>query len=668
MPPHPQKVAVIGGSAGSLAALQALFEALPPHCGVAYVVIQHLSQGHESVLPDLIAKWTALPVHGIEEGTALEADQVYVAKPGQFLEQQGASLHVLDKVAEEDGHRPIDVYARALAREMGSRSALVVLSGALDDGSRGAGAIKQAGGVVLIQDPAGAQYASMPEKALKTGHADRVGEPACLAEDLCSWSRTGRFDQDVAAEDRAKRDALFFERILGLVRDHSQNDMGGYKSSTLMRRIERRMSLSHVGGLEEYHQLLLRNAAEIDLLCKDLLIGVTAFFRDPEAFQLLQTQVVPAICGARSGQEPVRVWVAGCSTGEEAYSVAMLLLEWFEAQGQSPRVQIFATDIDDAALEVARAGSYDEVALEDMPPERRQRFFTGHQGGYRIAKEVRECIVFASHNLISDPPFSRLDLVVCRNLLIYLNLETQRKLLKLFRFVLNPGAYLFLGSSESLGNASRYFHAVSKPWRIYRHTAEAPRNPPRLPIAAGAAARRMPGTGETVCEPGALAVQERTFRELLERHGPTQLVVNGRNEVLYVAGNPAPYLAVAKGQPTHDLFKMVAHPLSTALRSALNRAQRTQARASVSAFSVSQDGAAQDLSDRVRIEVMPLGDGPQSDLLLVSFGQEAAQQGVLPQAGAGGDDWVLRQLEQELNATREDLQRTILRPGPPRRK
>lgn len=644
-----QRTVLIGGSAGSLPAIHALFEALPSDCGVVYIVIQHQSPLHHSHLDEVISRWTRMPVHLASDGTESLPDHVYIGLPGQVMTLQDRTLHL--SANPVDPHKPIDFLCKSLAAVSGENAALVILSGTGHDGTQGARSIRQAGGIVIAQNPSSAGFDGMPLSILASGLADEVLTPEEIAEALCGWGKTGRLEQHKAQVVTSESDQQIFSAILALVREHAHNDMSDYKPNMLRRRIERRMSLRHAQNLDAYLKILRQTPAELDQLARDMLIGVTAFFRDAEAFQVIEREVIPGLCAAKSANEAVRVWLAGCSTGEEVYSIAILLMEWFAQHNLPPQIQIFATDIDDAALEVARAGVYSQDALAGMSAARLQRFFREDRQGYRIAKAVRETIVFASHNLISDPPFSRLDMVVCRNLFIYLNSAVQKKLLSLFHFVLNEGGCLFLGSSESIGSVTRHFKTTSKQWRIYQHLATAPRRLPVLPITAGMAVRRLDKDSETVADLGALAGRERIYRNLLDQHGPAQILVNSRFELLFVSGDTSSYLTIPTGQASHDLLKMVKPDLYMALRSAVNGAQWNHLK------TVTRATDAANGEQQVRIEVTPISTPEHQDLLLVCFSVEINASPALPVADAAG--WGMRQLVQELNATREDFQRTI---------
>ncbi|MEJ2692176.1 MAG: EAL domain-containing protein [Candidatus Thiodiazotropha sp.] len=651
------KLVLIGGSAGSFSALQEFFETFHDKCGLICIVIQHLSSEYPSHLDTLLSRRTNWPVAWAVEGTRLQEGHVYICEPGKLLSIEDNVLrsHQPDSISLT--HKPIDFLAKPLAERYGGDIALVILSGTGSDGSEGARAVKSAGGVVIVQSPDSAEYQDMPASVLQAELADRELKPSEISSELYAWGKQGRLT-GVATKDAATSDEELYKTIIGLVRLHAKQDMSGYKQTTLRRRIARRMGILHIRDLAAYQELLRGTPAELDQLAKDLLIGVTAFFRDEEAFSILADSVIPVLCKEKSANEPVRVWVAGCSTGEEAYSIAILLMEWFAAHEESPRIQIFATDIDDNSLELARAGVYQKESLSNVTALRIERFFNEENTGYRIAKSIRETIVFAPHNLISDPPFSKLDLVVCRNVLIYLNSMTQKKLLSLFHFVLNQNGFLFLGSSENVGSVGRHFHALSKQWRIFRHLVTGPKRPPLLPITSGMGPRRMTTSGEAGVDLGVVAGQERLYRQLLQSHGPTMVLINARFELLFVSGDVSSYLSIPIGQASHDLLKLVKPSLAIGLRSALNETQRSQAKTAVN--TVMTDANQQ---IRVRIDVTPISNADHQVLLLVCFSTEATGQLEVPATEPGGDDWVLQQLLQELNATREDLHRTIEQSG-----
>ena len=650
------RVVGIGGSAGALSALQAFFSAIPGDCGVAFVVLQHLSPDRETLLDKLLMSCTGMQVQLAEEGASVQANHVYVLPAGQLMSISNGVLHLHHIDGPTHRRKPIDFFFHSLAQELPGQAAGVVLSGTIDDGSQGVVDLKGAGCVALVQDPSTAEFDGMPKSALRTGKVDLALAPAGLAQAICDWAQTGHMSLSSYGGEGSGGHVDALEGVLGMVRAHTQRDLRGYKKATLQRRIERRMQLLHLPDLGAYKLFLEQNPMELDRLAKDLLIGVTAFFRDPEAFEVLQNTVMPEICKGKADDAPVRAWVAGCSTGEEAYSLAILLFEWFEQAGQHARVQVFATDIDEAALEVARAGRYPAAALNNVPPDRLKRYFTRQGDAYKIVKQVRESIVFAAHNLISDPPFSKLDLLVCRNVLIYLAPETQKRLITLFRFVLNKGGYLFLGSSETVGQSRKQFETISKQWRIYRSLSTPRIKRPELPLVSTTGLHRMANAQDLGHGTSADTVQERVFRQMVEAHGPTQLVVDRNNEILYISGATGPYLDFPSGEPTRELFQVVKPALRVALRSALSRARRTGAKTSAMAVCAERESGPE---VGVRITATAVAGPDRRKLMLAAFEMEAASSASLPHARTGGDDWILQQLEQELNATRDDLHRTI---------
>ncbi len=642
---------VIGGSAGSLKPLLEVFSSIPAQSGSAFLVIQHMSPEHESHLDQLIAKRTSMPVAKLKEGMEPLANQVLISQPGQFPALQDTYSYI----ATENTHRPIDMFCESLSAERAASTVLILLSGTGRDGHDGAIRLKKLNGKIIIQDPETAAFPSMPESVLEEGIADLVLSPAKIGEVINILNDTDKLASYLKDSDLQKADLLAFENILLLVKEHAKQDMGAYKPSTLRRRIHRRMGIRHFDELSQYHNYLLQDAGELEQLSKDLLIGVTAFFRDPEAFKILEESVIPSLCRERKKNLPVRVWVAGCSTGEEAYSIAILLMQCFASLGEIGHLQIFATDIDDAALEVARNGVYSKETLAYMDEDLIKSYFVEDKGGYKINKSVRESIVFASHNLITDPPFSKLDMVVCRNLLIYLNPINQKKLLGLFHFVLNPGGYLFLGSSENIGNIGRHFEAISKQWRIYHQTDAAPRRPPVLPINVGFSGSRdsqasLPGGASMMS-------QERYYRQLIESYGVVQILINRQHHLLYVSGPSDPYLSIPTGQASYDLLKITRPNLSVSLRSAISQAEAENRRISVHVNVENESGKTENLP--IRIEVFPLGQDDYQEMFMVTFSPSPVVKAAESIKLTGGDDWVLKQLVQEINATREDLQRTI---------
>ncbi|MGB7217334.1 MAG: chemotaxis protein CheB, partial [Vicinamibacterales bacterium] len=481
----------IGASAGGLDAFKKLFSAMPGDSGMAFVLIPHLDPTHESLMVQLLAKQTTMPVIEAQDGMRVEANHVYIIPPNADLTIEHRVLHVAPPPPRRGSQTAIDVFLRSLAADQQAHAIGIILSGTGSHGSLGIQDIKAAGGMVLAQAPESAEHDQMPRGAMATGVVDHVLPPEQMpgalvhhAEQLSSPSASP------AQEDLG--------HILSLVRVKTKRDFRGYRTNMLMRRVKRRMGLCHVDRIADYAEYLRVHPGEVQALGKDLSIGVTAFFREPDAFQVLDRVVIPELVRqhgqAADGERPVRVWVPGCATGEEAYSIAMLFLEQFAMARQPVNLQIFATDIDDEALEVARAGLYPESIAADVPAERLQRFFiktSDHR--YQVGKPLREVITFAPQSLTSDAPFSKLDLISCRNVLIYLEPDVQAKIVALFHFALLEGGYLMLGPAESIGPATDRFESVSKKWRVYHRIGADRRDLVEIPILPAAAPRARVG-------------------------------------------------------------------------------------------------------------------------------------------------------------------------------
>jgi two-component system CheB/CheR fusion protein len=453
----------IGASAGGLKAFELFFKAVPENSGLAFVLIQHLAPDHESELAQLLQNHTHMNVLQVEAEPSIEPNHVYVIPPGKSLVIKNRVLY-LSEPQEARGHRsPIDLFFRSLAEDQGENAVGIVLSGTGADGTTGLKAIKEVGGVTMVQSPAEAEYDGMPRNAIQTGLIDVIGPVAELAEKLVTYQHTLARIHVPAEEHRLPRnDSEALDSIFIRLRTQTGHDFTNYKRSTILRRIARRLHVNQIESISAYVNFLDQNPEENQALFKNFLISVTNFFRDPDAFYVLEEKIVPELFKNKGQDDQVRVWVAGCATGEEAYSLAILLIEYATQLPEPPDIQIFATDIDSDAIAFAREGCYPSSITVDVSPARLQRFFSEEAGSYRVKKELRECILFAVHNLIKDPPFSRMDLISCRNLLIYLNRDVQDKVYALFTYALKPGGYLFLGSSESADTGSSLFTTYDK--------------------------------------------------------------------------------------------------------------------------------------------------------------------------------------------------------------
>ena len=458
----------IGASAGGLEAFTMLLKNLPPHTGMAFVLVQHLAPTKDSILAELLAKATSMPVREVEDGMTVEPDHVYVIPPNTALAVFHGVLRLLPRGETPAQHMPVDSFFRSLAEDQGQNAIGIILSGTGSDGSLGVQAIKAEGGIVLAQDGS-AKYDGMPRSAVATGSVDYVLSPEKIAAELKRISRHPLTTFHTAVKTglpiQAGEDHL--NKIFMRVRTATGVDFTYYKQATVLRRIHRRMLLHKIDALEHYVRYLQENPAEAGILYQDILINVTSFFRDPETFTSLKNVVFPRFLENRSSDSPLRVWVPGCSTGEEAYSIAMCFSEFSEERGVSPPIQFFASDIDEAAIEKARQGLYPDNIVQDVSPERLRRFFIRTEQGYQISKPIRELCVFARQNLIKDPPFSKMDLISCRNLMIYFGPLLQKKVLPILHYALSPSGYLMLGRSESIGEFANLYSLVDKNSRIF---------------------------------------------------------------------------------------------------------------------------------------------------------------------------------------------------------
>jgi two-component system, chemotaxis family, CheB/CheR fusion protein len=645
----------LGASAGGLDAFKRLFDALPPNSGMAFVLIQHLDPKHESMMADLLAGHTPMKVLQAADGMHLHRDHAYLIPPGRYLAIEGGTLR-LSKPLERHGTRmPFDFFLRSLAEECGERAICAILSGTGTDGSLGLKAVKEKGGLVIVQDPEEAAFDGMPRSAIMTGDADLILKVAKIPQALVRYGRQTYVKTRGTDAPSPGNVQNAFTGIIDLLSAKTQHDFSLYKQGTLQRRIERRMAMAGLDSSVCYLQVLREDGSERALLAKDLLINVTHFFRDAAAFDLLAETVIPDLVHRQTLDRTLRIWVPGCSTGEEAYSIAMLFLEQIATAQRSIKLQVFASDVDADCVAFARNGIYPESIAGDVTPARLARFFTKEDHHYQVVRELREMVVFTGQNLLTDAPFSRLDLISCRNLLIYLSPEAQRKVLSLFHFALREGGVLFLGSSETIGGVSDRFEAISKKHRIYRHIGRSRPGEVEFPAGtkitgrlrakglAGQTAERRPGFGEV------------SQKALLEAYAPASVLINDKYEGLYYFGAVDRYLKVASGEGTRDVLAMAREELRAKLRSAIQHAKEDRARVTVTGAHVKHNGGLICVS----ITALPVESNGKG-LLLVSFVDDAAPgpRPFQPVESAADTSRVV-ELEQELEATREDLHGAI---------
>ena len=614
MPAFP--IVGIGASAGGLAAFEAFFSGLPVDSdpGMAFVLVQHLAPEHKSLLAELIGRCTRLPVVEVTDGMVVQANRVYIIPPGHDMAFLNGTLQLLDPSAARGQRLPIDFFFRSLAQDQHERAIGIVLSGTASDGTLGVRAIKGEGGMVMVQNPESTEYDGMPRSAIATGLVDYVLPPAEMPVQLMAYAaRAFGKPRQPASAPLPKSDSTL-RKIFILLRAQTGHDFSQYKPNTILRRIERRMAVHQIDAIERYLRYLQQTPTEVESLFGDMLIGVTQFFRDPEAFKALEGEVIPKMFSGRAtAGDVIRVWTTGCSTGEEAYSIAMLLQEGMEAAKQSHTLQVFATDIDSRAIATARAGLYPASVVADISPERLARFFVAQPGGsaYRVHKSLRDALIFSEQDVIKDPPFSRLDLISCRNLLIYLGAELQRKLIPLFHYALKPRGMLFLGTSEGIGDFGELFSVLDRKAKLYQRKDGLQSLPRQLmsrvttPLSAVNAT--LTGTSSKTAAPARLPLRELTEQALLQYVAPTAALVNERGDILYLHGRTGMYLEPAPGETgVSNILRMAREGLRQGLGMALHQAAARQQTVHSTDLNVRTNGH----FSRVNLSVCPVAVGP----------------------------------------------------------
>ncbi|OIP77372.1 MAG: hypothetical protein AUK48_04080 [Oscillatoriales cyanobacterium CG2_30_44_21] len=601
-------IAAIGASAGGLEAFTQLLKNLPLDIGMGFVLIQHLAPDYDSQLSEILQKATQIPVHQAQEGMKIAPNNVYVIPPNTLMTLDQGVLKLAPRHRVRGKYMAIDGFFNSLAADRGSQAIAIVLSGSNEDGTAGLGAIKSVGGITFAQDLVSAEFPTMPMIAIASGYVDSVLSPKEIAAELVNISQGNResnFELNIEVDEKSDDESprIFTEdletlpMIFALLHNAMGIDFSYYKQGTIKRRIARRMGLLNLQQLEAYGKYLQDNPAEVENLYHDILINVTSFFREPNSFVALKELVFPVICENKPSNVPIRIWVAGCSTGEEVYSIAICLLEFFDDYPTRHQIQIFATDISQIVISKARIGFYEESLLKEVSPERLSRFFTPAKGGYQIGRLVRECCVFARQNLTSDPPFSRLDLISCRNMLIYLEPMLQKKIMPVFHYALNPEGFLMLGSSEGIGSSTDLFAIADKKQRIYQRkitparmnfnfvksTYEtSPINPSKL--------------GESAAE---INLEQLADQVMLSRYAPVGVMIDEEMEILQFRGQTSAYLDPSPGKASLNLLKMARTELRLELRSAIHNAKQHD-------VPFTKDGIEMSSEILVKIDVIPL--------------------------------------------------------------
>ena len=665
-PGKPFPIVGVGASAGGLEAFSQLLEHLPSNTGMAFVLIQHLDPTHASQLPEILARKSGMPVREVQGDTNVEPDHVYVAPASNNLRIENGVLRAVSRpTAAGVRNMAIDDFLESLAKERSNLAFGIILSGTASDGTLGLKAIKAEGGITLAQEPSSAKFDGMPSSAIAAGAVDFVLTPEAIAKQLVSLASHPYLNHRSAEQPRAEITSPAggdLNPIFAVLRTVTGIDFTYYKHNTILRRIERRMALHGIESLKNYSRRLRHDAAEAKILAQEFLINVTAFFREPETYKTLKDTVFPALLKHRSSEDPIRVWVPGCSTGEEAYSIAIVLTEFLEEHGATCGIQIFATDLSDSVIERARSGVYLENTLAGVSAERLRRFFISRDRVYQISQSIRSACVFAKQDLTKDPPFSKIDLISCCNLLIYLGPLLQKRAISLFHYALKPGGFLVLGSSESIGSYADSFQTVDRKQRIYSKKTSS--GPLALDLSGGRASpvAHAEESGSSEGLSAVKNVQKYVDRMLLAEYSPPGVIVDDALHVVQVRGDTGSYLQLPPGDPTTDVTRLVRLGLLAPLKAAIRKARHEKAAVIETGLRVRDNGQARD----VDLRVLPIRDPNSKEQCWLILFEESRRGRVTRGKGklaveprSTRDHDTILHLEQELRATRDYLQSII---------
>jgi two-component system CheB/CheR fusion protein len=651
----------IGASAGGLEALQQLFTDMPADTGMAFIIVPHLDPTHESIMPELLSKCTSMPVATATDGVNVRPNSIYVIPQNKNMGILNGSLQLLEPTHPHGAGLPIDFFLRSLAQDQGNAAICIILSGTGSDGTLGLKAIKAEAGITIVQDPDSAKYNGMPRSAIETHQADFVLNPAKMSKRLSAISRHFSKGNVKPGYGDFEQYSSHLQKIFVILRQHTKHDFSQYKPATLNRRIERRMSVNQIDNPSEYVNFLQAHPEESMALFKEILISVTGFFRDPLAFQTLEKYLRRLIL-SKATSETLRVWVPGCATGEEAYTIAILIRECITETGRELPVQIFATDIDIEAINTARTGVYPAGIQADISPERLKRYFAKSENIYTVKNELREIIVFAVQDIARDPPFSKVDLICCRNLLIYFNSDLQTRLLPVLHYSLNKKGILFLGPSETVGKYADIFTTLEKKWKIYERAETIMANHLRLQFPAIAMKPESEQTIEAVntAKPHEINIAELAQRVLLHDYAPACVIIDRKHNIIYVHGQTGRYLELPSGETSLDIIEMAREGLKAELTSAIRKAVSQDKEVIHTNLLVKNNGEFRN----VNLTVKPISSkGSELELLMVIFQEvipvELSGAQTAKRTRSRGLDKHVEELEQELKLTKEDLQTTI---------
>jgi two-component system CheB/CheR fusion protein len=660
-PEEPQQstpiIVGVGASAGGLKALETFFSEVHPGNNIAYVVLQHLMREHESMLVDLLRKKTDIPVQEITDGIQIDANNVYVCPPHKEINIYNGTIQLFEPDNANTALHPIDSFLRSLAREAGRKAACVILSGTGTDGTLGLKEINAHNGLCIAQSSDTAQYDGMPMSAIETGFVDYILAPQDMPEAIRSYFKNYTVSRAVS-----RPEGPWLNKIFSLLKEKTQHDFSHYKINTILRRITRRMNLNEIKEQEEYVQLLKQNPGELEALFSELLIGVTSFFREHEAFETLKKHVLPDMLANRDGNETVRVWVPGCSTGEEVYSLGIVFKEVLERRGLHIPIQIFATDIDSAAIERARHGRYPDSIEADVSMDRLKRYFVKQDDFYIIKREIRDLIVFSIHDVLKDPPFTSLELVCCRNLLIYLNTDAQKKLIPLFHYCLKKDGILMLGTSETIGQYSDIFKNVDKETKLFKKKGTAmERYDVHFPISPPKTYRELASYRVQQPRKTQRDLETRLRDLIISEVAPVTVLVDENDTIKYITGKTGKYLMPAEGFPNQNIISMAREGLQVELSTALSRVKKEKTSVTRKHIRVKTNGEEQYID--LTVKPVSADEYTEGGILVVFFEREKPAEIEQEQAESSPQKRELKsrisELEQELQETRESHQVTV---------
>ncbi len=653
----PFPVVAVGASAGGLEAFEQLFKNLPAQTGAAFIVISHLDPKHSSIMSELISRFTQMTVREAADGVEVEPDHIYVIPPNSDLSIFHGRLQLTEQAKSVGARMPIDFFLRSLAEGSGDRAVAIILSGTGSDGTLGVRAVQGAGGTVFVQDPADAKYDGMPRSAIQTGLADHVLPAVEIPRQLMAFLgrfRTGK--ESLWPEETSNA----MQKVLMLVRTKTGHDFSAYKKNTVIRRIQRRINVHNIENAVAYLRYLQANPEEVRHLFKELLINVTSFFREPEAFEVLKKTVLPEILHDKPSDYTMRVWAPGCATGEEAYSIAMIIREYAEETNMDYRAQIFATDIDEDSIAAARTGLFPPNIAQDVPQARLTKFFIKEETGFRVRKDIRETVVFAAQDVTKDAPFTKLDLVSCRNVLIYMEPDLQGKLINLFHYSLKAGGALFLGSSESIGHFAGLFSTIDRKWKFFRAKPAGGYVAHDYKAAPPWSDFPQAGRGAPQAPARKVNLEEMAHSALLSVFAPPAIIVNDKGDILYIYGETGKYLRPAPGKPALTIANMAREGLPFQMLSALLAAAAHHQDALYRGLPVKTNGGTEKID--LAVKLLPRTEG-EEQLFMFMF-QEPPEKTIpvmkedeghasLPESGRAAE------LEKELVYTRESLQASV---------